>query len=162
MDRRPNALPGSALAGHSFVRGMPERHVDRLAVVARYEDVPAGHRFFEEGARADRFWLIQAGRVSLDLHIPGRGTVLVETLGRGTVLGWSWLFPPYQWRFGALAAEPVRAIMLDARAVRAMCAEDPDFGYELTRRFTAVMLDRLQNTRIRLLDLYAAPLGRDV
>ncbi|MCO6005415.1 Crp/Fnr family transcriptional regulator [Actinoallomurus purpureus] len=162
MGERRHALPGSALVGHAFVRGMPERHVDRLAAVARYEDVPAGHRFFEEGKSADRFWLIQAGRVCLDLRVPGRGTVIVESLGRGTVLGWSWLFPPYEWRFGAVAAEPVRAIMLDARAVREMCAEDPALGYELTRRFTAIMLDRLQNTRMRLLDLYGAPSGRDV
>ncbi|GAB3975547.1 cyclic nucleotide-binding domain-containing protein [Actinoallomurus acanthiterrae] len=162
MGERPHALPGSALTCHAFVRDMPEHHIARLASVACYEDVPAGHRFFEEGGSADRFWLIQAGRVALDLHIPGRGTVIVESLGRGTVLGWSWLFPPYEWRFGAVAAEPVRAIRLDARAVREMCAKDPALGYELTRRFTAVMLDRLQNTRMRLLDLYGAPLGREV
>lgn len=153
-------LPASALAGHEFFRGMPARHVDRLVKVADYEDVPARHRFFEEGGRADRFWVIQAGRVMLDLHVPGRGTVIVESLGRGTVLGWSWLFPPYEWRFGAVAADPVRAIVLDAKAVRVMCTDDPALGYELTRRFTAIMLDRLQNTRMRLLDLYAAPLGR--
>ncbi|GAA0319916.1 cyclic nucleotide-binding domain-containing protein [Actinoallomurus spadix] len=161
MGERTTAVPRSALAAHAFARGLPEDQVDRLAEVARYVQVPAGHRLFEEGRSADRFWLIQAGRVTLDLHIPGRGPVIVETLGRGTVLGWSWLFPPYAWRFGALAAEPVRAIALDARAVRVMCAEDPALGYELTRRFAAVMLDRLQNTRMRLLDLYGAPWGRD-
>jgi CRP-like cAMP-binding protein len=157
MGERTTALPRTALAGHAFVRGMPAAQVDMLAAVARYVEVPAGHRFFEEGRKADRFWLIQAGRVIIDLHVPGRGTVIVETLGRGAVLGWSWLFPPYAWRFGARAAEPVRAIALDARAVREMCGEDPALGYELTRRFAAVMLDRLQNIRMRLLDLCGAP-----
>jgi CRP-like cAMP-binding protein len=95
----------------------------------------------------------------LDLHVPGRGDVIIESLDPGTVLGWSWLFPPYDWRFGASAAEPVRAIVLDAADVRVMCATDPALGYELTRRFTAVMLDRLQNTRLRLLDLYGVPAG---
>jgi CRP/FNR family transcriptional regulator, cyclic AMP receptor protein len=145
-------LPGTALTAHEFFRGMPVRHVDMLARTAHYADVPAGHRFFEEGGRADRFWLIQAGRITLDLRVPGRGTVVIETLGRGTVLGWSWLFPPYEWRFGAVAAEPVRAIVLDGRTVRALCVTDPALGFELTRRFTAIMLDRLQNTRMRLID----------
>ena len=149
----------SALAAHKFLREMPSQHLARLATVAHIEDVPAGHRFFEEGQHADRFWLLQEGRVMLDLHVPGRGDVIIESFGPGAVLGWSWLFPPYDWQFGATAAEPVRAIVLDAPAVRVMCATDPALGYELTRRFTAVMLDRLQNTRLRLLDLYGAPAG---
>ena len=152
-------VTASALASHEFLREMSSPHLARLATVAHLDDVLAGHRFFEEGQHADRFWLLQEGRVMLDLHVPGRGDVIIESLGPGTVLGWSWLFPPYHWRFGASAAEPVRAIVLDAPAVRVMCATDPALGYELTRRFTAVMLDRLQNTRLRLLDLYGVPAG---
>ncbi|GLY85164.1 Crp/Fnr family transcriptional regulator [Actinoallomurus iriomotensis] len=152
-------LSGSLLAAHGLFRGMPAHHLDRLASVARAEDLPAGHRLFDEGEPADRFWLIRSGRVVLDLHVPGRGDLIIESLGPGTVLGWSWLFPPYEWRFGAVAAEPVRAIVFDATAVRVRCAADPALGYELTRRFAAVMLDRLQNTRMRLLDLYGAPAG---
>jgi CRP-like cAMP-binding protein len=136
---------------------MAAGHLNRLAVASRYEDVPAGHRFFSEGEPADRFWLIQAGRVVLDLHVPARRELIIESLSPGTILGWSWLFPPYEWRFGAIAVEPVHALVFDAQAVRIMCAADPALGYELTRRFAAIMLDRLQNTRIRLLDLYGAP-----
>jgi CRP-like cAMP-binding protein len=152
-------LPAPVLADHEFFRGMPAGHLDRLADVARSDDLPAGHRLFDEGGPADRFWLIWSGRVVLDLHVPGRGDLIIESLGPGAVLGWSWLFPPYEWRFGAVATEPVRAIVFDAAAVRIRCADDPVLGYELTRRFAAVMLDRLQNTRMRLLDLYGAPAG---
>ncbi len=150
---------GSVLSGHAFFHGMPACRLDRLTAVAQREDRPAGYRFFEEGGRADRFWLIQAGRVALDLYVPGRGSVIIETLGSGTVLGWSWLFSPYEWRFGAGVSEPVQTIVFDGRSVRIMCADDPAFGYELTRRFAAIMLDRLQNTRLRLLDLYGTPTG---
>jgi CRP-like cAMP-binding protein len=138
---------------------MSAGHFDRLATVARCDDFPAGDRLFEEGGPADRFWLIRSGRVVLDLHVPGRGGLIIESLEPGTVLGWSWLFPPYEWRFGSVAVEPVRALAFDAGAVRIMCAADPALGYELTRRFAAIMLDRLQNTRMRLLDLYGAPAG---
>lgn len=148
-------LTASMLAAHPFLRGMPRAHLERLADMARYTEVPAGHRFFEEGGTADRFWLIQAGRIALDLQVPGRGTLIVESFGRGTVLGWSWLFRPFQWRFGAVAMQRVRALEFDGRVVRSLCAADPELGYALTRRFTAVMLDRLQATRMRLLDLYS-------
>lgn len=150
-------LPAPVLTGHEFFAGMSARHLDRLAAVAGHDHFTAGGRIFEEGRPADRFWLIRSGRVALDLHVPGRGGLIVESLEPGTVLGWSWLFPPYEWRFGAAAVEAVRAVVFDAAAVRALCAGDPSLGYELTRRFAAIMLDRLQNTRMRLLDLYGTP-----
>jgi CRP/FNR family transcriptional regulator, cyclic AMP receptor protein len=153
-------MSGAILSGHEFFHGMPASQLDRLAKIAHYVEVPARQRFFEEGQRADRFWLIETGRVAIDLHVPGRGTVIIESLGPGSVLGWSWLFPPYEWRFGAAAVDPVRAMVLDGRAVRSLCAMDPSMGYDLTRRFAAVMLERLQSTRVRLLDLYAAPMER--
>ncbi|MFC4907103.1 Crp/Fnr family transcriptional regulator [Actinomadura gamaensis] len=147
----------SSLARHPFLHDVKGRHLDRLARAARQIEVPERHRFFEEGGRADRFWLIETGRVGLDMHVPGRGLVLVETFGRDAVLGWSWLFPPFEWRFGARALSPVRAVEFDGKLVRTLCAADPELGHELTRRFAEVMLDRLQATRLRLLDVYAHP-----
>jgi CRP-like cAMP-binding protein len=71
----------------------------------------------------------------------------------GTVVGWSWLFPPYRWNFSAVAAEATLAIQLDGPGIRRLCAEDPAIGYELTRRFMAVVVERLQATRGRLLEI---------
>ncbi len=142
-----------ALAGHQFTRGMPADHVAALSGAARHIKVPARHRLFDEGGTADRFWLIQAGQVALDMHVPGRGLVVIEALGMGDVIGWSWLYPPYQWRLGAIAMRPTQAFEVDGPAVREMCAADAGFGYELTRRFLAVVVNRLQATRSRLIDL---------
>jgi CRP/FNR family transcriptional regulator, cyclic AMP receptor protein len=142
------------LLEHPFVAGLP--HAAELAGRARSTEFAPGSRLFDEGDEADRFWLIQTGKVALDLHVPGREGVVIETLGDGEVLGWSWLFPPYRWHFGARAVATTHAVEFDGRAVRAVCDADPLLGYALTRRFLGVMLDRLQSTRVRLLDLYAA------
>jgi CRP/FNR family transcriptional regulator, cyclic AMP receptor protein len=150
-----NGTSASALAGHQFTRGMPDDHIAALAGAARHIRVPARHRLFDEGGTADRFWLIQAGQIALDMNVPGRGLVVIEALGMGEVVGWSWLYPPFQWRMGAVATRPTQAFEIDARAVRELCAADPGFGYELTRRFLVVVVHRLQATRNRLLDLCA-------
>jgi CRP-like cAMP-binding protein len=150
-----NSTSAPALAGHQFTRGMPDDYVARLSGAARHIRVPARHRLFEEGGTADRFWLIQAGQVALDMHVPGRGLVVIEALGMGDVIGWSWLYPPYQWRLGAIALRPTQAFEVDGPAVREMCAEDAGFGYDLTHRFLLVVVNRLQATRTRLLDLGA-------
>jgi CRP-like cAMP-binding protein len=89
--------------------------------------------------------------------LPGRGDVVVETLGPGAVLGWSWLFEPYRWHFGAVAVEETLTVEMDGAGVRRLCEQDPALGYELTRRFMAVVVHRLQANRMRLLDLYGGP-----
>jgi len=150
-----------ALTRHPFLRGLSDEHVGLLAGVAEQVRVPATERLFEEGDVADRFWLINAGRVSLELFVPGKGHLVVETLGMGDVLGWSWLFPPYRWRFGAVARGRLDAVEFDGRAVRRMCADDKALGYDLTNRFLAVVLHRLQATRMRLMEMYAFPEVRD-
>ena len=140
-----------ALAAHPFLRGMDRDQLGALAGAARDVSFPARHRLFEDGGSAARFWLIQSGHVSLDLHIPGEGPVVIETIGMGELLGWSWLFPPYKWAFGAVAATAVEAFEFDAPAVREVCAADPGLGYEFNQRVTRVLARRLQATRIRLI-----------
>jgi CRP/FNR family transcriptional regulator, cyclic AMP receptor protein len=147
-------IPG--LAAQSFLRGMPAQQLAALAECCTHVTVPARQRLFEEGSTADQFWILDAGQVQLDASVPGRGRVIIETLGRNDVLGLSWMLPPYQWRFGAVTLGGMQAFAFDARAVRAACDADPVLGYELCRRFSAVVVRRLQTTRARLLEAYAA------
>ena len=141
------------LAAHPFLSGMGRPQLQRLASWGRRSSFHAGTRIFSEGGYADRFWLIREGQVALDTHIPGRGDVVIETLGPGAVLGWSWLFPPYRWHFGATTVEPTLTVEMDGKGIWRLCGEDPVIGYELNRRFVQVVVERLQATRIRLLDL---------
>jgi CRP/FNR family transcriptional regulator, cyclic AMP receptor protein len=145
------------IESHPFLRGMDAEARQRLAAVGNRIQFLAGAPVFSEGDRADRFWFIVGGHVRLDLHLPGTGTVVIETLGSGDVLGWSWLFPPYLWQFGATAIDPTLAVEFDGPGVRQLCDNDPALGYQLMQRFMRVVVNRLQATRIRLLDLYRLP-----
>ena len=140
----------SVLATQAFLRGMPPGHLDALVDAATDVTFPARHRIFAEGGHAARFWLIRAGHVALDLQVPGVGPVVIENVGIGGLIGWSWLFPPYQWKFGAVCASPVEAFQFDAAIVRGRCAADPGLGYDLTTRLARVLAGRLQTTRTRL------------
>ena len=144
----------AALAGHPFLRGMPDEHLEFLAGHATLLSVPARHRFFEVEGPAQRFLLIRAGQVALDMMAPGLGRVVVESIGRGEMAGISWFFPPYRWQFGAVALQPTEAFELAAPPVRLHCEEDPEFGYQFTRRLIAVVARRLQGTRLRMIQLY--------
>lgn len=151
------AQEGPALGSQPFLRALPPAQLAELAELCRHVRVPAGQRLFEEGSTADRFWLIDAGQVALDASVPGLGRVIIETLGRNEVIGLSWMLPPYQWHFGAVAVQPMQAFVFDARAVRGACKADPVLGFELSQRFSAAVVHRLQATRARLLDVCAHP-----
>jgi CRP-like cAMP-binding protein len=140
----------------SLLDFLPAAHRERLLAIGLDVSYPAGARLFDEGGTADRFWLLRSGEVALDLHVPGRHPApVVETLGPGQLLGWSWISPPYRWHLGARAVTEVEATEFPATQVLGLCAADPELGYILMRRFTEVVAERLQATRIRLLDLYA-------
>ncbi|MER6102913.1 cyclic nucleotide-binding domain-containing protein [Streptomyces sp. NPDC001832] len=142
---------------HGFLGALPPGHREQLVATARDVSFPDGTRIFEEGGVADRFWIIRSGHVALDIHVPGRSEAVVETLGEGDLLGWSWLFEPYRWHLGAQARSTVSASEFDAERVRAACEKDPSFGLALTNCVAQVIARRLKSTRIRLLDLYGPP-----
>ncbi|MCK7625113.1 cyclic nucleotide-binding domain-containing protein [Streptomyces sp. RS10V-4] len=142
-----------ATVKHLFDALPPDRR-RRLAELAREVTLPRATRVFEEGRRADRFWIIRSGQVTLDQHVPGRRAVVVETLGRDEVLGWSWLFPPHIWHLGARTVGPVEALEFDAGLVRALCEDDPVLGRAVYRYVAETVAERLHLTRTRLLDLY--------
>ncbi|UUN25624.1 cyclic nucleotide-binding domain-containing protein [Streptomyces sp. FIT100] len=122
--------------------------------LAREAVLPAATRIFEEGDKADRFWIIRSGTVALDIQVPGRGRAVVETIGAGALLGWSWLCPPRQWHLGAETRGPVSAWEFDAAPVHDLCARHPALGLALVTVVAETIGERLRATRTRLLDLY--------
>lgn len=128
-----------------------------VASTAQQVRIEAGRPIFEEEQHAAGCWLIHAGQVQLSTHVPGRGPVVVQTLGPGDVLGLSWLVSPYRWDFTATAVEPTTATKLDTDRLRQLAADDPALGYLLVVALFGELLSRLQNTRARLLQLYRSP-----
>lgn len=149
-----------ALARHPFLAGLPGEVPRALAGLARPERFAAGDLLLRQGQAAQRLFLLDSGEVVLISPVPHRGEAVVETLRGGEVLGLSWLLPPYQWHFDARARTPVAALALDAEALRRCMEADHELGYQLQRRILAVLLTRLQESRLQRLDVYAEP-GRE-
>ena len=142
------------LAEHPFFRGLDPQYLDLIAGCGANVRFQPGEYVFREGEPADTFYLLRHGKVALEVHLPERGPVTIQTLAGGEVLGWSWLFPPYRWVFDARAVELTRAVAMDGACLRRKAEEDLRLGYELMRRFAQIIVERLQATRLQLLDLY--------
>lgn len=138
-----------------LLTALPPPQRQRLTALAREVSFPEDTRIFEPGGTADRFWVIRSGAVSLDQQVTALQRVTVASLGSGDLLGWSWLFPPHRWDFGAVAFSPVRAYEFDAAAVLGLCEEDPQLGLTLVRSVAEILAYRLETTRGKLLEQYS-------
>lgn len=118
-----------------------------------------GDVVLREGEPENHFYVVRSGSVAIETFVPQRGPLVIETLHEGDPLGWSWLVPPYLARFDARALDTVHAIEFDGVCLRGKADADPTLGYELLKLFTRVIVERLQHTRLRLLDVYAPVLG---
>lgn len=139
---------------HPFLAGLTTRQLERLSYWGHGAVLHGKTKVFEEGTRADRFWLILEGSIRLTTHIPGHDDVVVEILRPQSVLGWSWLFAPFRWNFTATTDELTHLLVFDGPGIREVCDQDPALGLEIHRRFIQVVVDRLQQTRQRLVEAY--------
>ena len=135
-------------------RGLEPAQLELIAGCGSNVHFDQGAVLFREGDAADIFYLVRHGTVALETYVPARGPAMIETLQPGEVVGWSWLFPPYRWHFDARALTDLRATAFDGACLRGKADADPRLGYDLMSRFAQVLIERLQWTRLRLLDLY--------
>lgn len=142
------------LSRHPFLQGLDKKYLDIIVGCASNVRIEAEKKLFNEGDEAEKFYIIRTGKIAVEMFVPGKGPMVIQTLGTGDVLGWSWLFPPYKWHFDACALELTRAIALDGKCLRNKCEKDVNLGYELLKRFSQVMESRLSAMRLQLLDMY--------
>jgi CRP/FNR family cyclic AMP-dependent transcriptional regulator len=148
---RDRAMLEADIAAHPFLVGINAHHIRLLADCAMRSHFEAGQVVFREGETANRFYLIEHGKVALESSTLGEA-VRIDEIGDGDLLGWSWLFPPYAWHFTARALEDTTAIFFYGTVLRNYCEKDHSLGFELFKRMSVVMLRRLQGARQKLLN----------
>jgi CRP/FNR family cyclic AMP-dependent transcriptional regulator len=139
---------------HPFFAGLEEEFCRLVSGCAKNVRFDAGAYLCHEGDPANEFYMIRHGRVALEITMPGSAAITFQTISEGGIVGVSWLVPPYRWNYDAKALELVRAIALDAACLRQKSEQDHDLGYELMKRFMPVLVQRLQATRLQILDVY--------
>ena len=142
------------IINHPFLDHLAPDFHEFFEKSASFRKFNSGEEIFHEGNQAERFFLIVSGSVLLETFVPGCGTVIIQRLGTGQALGWSWLFHPYQWHFSATAGEPTELIEFAAAHLREKANQNPGFANELLTRVAKILLERLQFTRLQLIDLY--------
>ena len=139
-----------------FFEGLEDRHIKLITGCAKNVKFNEGKVVCREGDPANQFFLIREGQVAIEVMTPEKGFMRIQTLQAGEVLGWSWLIKPYRWHFSVRAQRATRALAFDGKCLRGKCEKDHDLGFEFYKRFAQLMIDRLEATRLQLLDFYGS------
>ena len=141
------------IRAYEFFAGLSDEAVAAIQSCARICHYESGTWIARQGEAADDFYLIRDGRVAVVFPAP-QIELTVQTLSRGDVVGWSWLMPPHEWQFDIRAVKECSLVGIDGRELRAQCERDHSLGYLLMKRLSRVMVERLQATRLQLMDVY--------
>jgi len=141
------------VALHPFLVGMNPKQLALLTDCAMAAHFEPSRIVLRENEIANRFYLIESGKVVLESGEEFGKHMVMETISAGDLLGWSWMFPPYVWHFTARAIEPTKAIFFYGTILREYCERNPSLGYELFKRMAPVMLRRLQAARKKTLSI---------
>jgi CRP-like cAMP-binding protein len=140
------AFTAESLPAHPLFQGLTGRHRHILAECSMPANFEPGEMIVETGEPANCFYLVISGLIGLE-SLGAPSPLRVQTIGPGDILGWSWLFSPYYWHFNAIAEVPTEAIFFYGSRLRQECDRDHDFGYELLKRMSHILITRLQSTR---------------
>ncbi|MGO9899862.1 MAG: Crp/Fnr family transcriptional regulator [Solirubrobacteraceae bacterium] len=144
------------IAEASVFAGLKPEHLKMISSWARLIDLEPDQYVLREGERAQTFYIIRRGAIAIEVRGAGRAVLAVDTAHDGDIVGLSWLFAPYRLQFDARTTEPCSLVAIEGARLRDMCEDDHEFGYQLMRRFAAVVQQRLERTRTRLLDVYGS------
>ncbi len=145
------------LSRQPFFSGLSQEALEFLGKSARPRQLQRGEVLFRQGDWADAFYLVGNGEILVEIPAISGPALEIQRLREGQILGWSWLIAPFKWTFQARAEADTDLLQFDGAAILAHCEEDPEFGYALLKRFSALMSERLEAARRRMMDEWNPP-----
>lgn len=140
------------LREHPFFKGLDAKYIDIIVGCSSNKIFKADEVILKEGDPADKFYIVRSGKIAVYIDQPRN--ITIQTIQEGDILGWSWLIPPYLYRFSAKAVENTRTVALDGKCLREKCEKNSEMGYVLLKRLVNILAERLEATRLQLLDIY--------
>lgn len=140
------------LSAHEFFSELSEEILNFLCECARTHEIKKGQILFRQDEHADKFYVVCNGRISVQIPAIMGSALEIQVLGKDQIMGWSWLIAPYQWNFQAKAEEDSELLEFDGTAILARCEQEPQFGYEVLKRFAVLMSERLDAARQKMMD----------
>ncbi len=145
------------LQTHTILSALSAQQLAPLVAHTKEQHLSAGEVLFSQGDAAQHFYVLREGAVQIGVPAINGPALEVQALGADAVIGWSWLIPPYRWSFEAKAQSDASLVAFDGKAILQECEKDPALGYALMKVFAALMSQRLDAARIKMMESWMPP-----
>jgi len=138
------------LRRHSYFSGAGEETLKKLAMIGEERSYHPGEVIFEEGDAANLLGVLTRGEVDLQTRLGSGEAKTVDTLVGGDLMCWSALVKPFRTHLSGVARRETTVIVIDARKLRDLIAEDPAFGLVLMTGVSVALSHRLEGAQAQL------------
>lgn len=129
---------------------LTDDQLQRIAVLCSREVRDAGDTFFRAGDNAGQLFVLEEGRVALQMELPMRQLqlrkrVTVDIVSKGELFGWSSMVEPYSYTLSAICLQRASVLVVDASRLSALLQSDCAMGYEVLSGLMNVVGARLHD-----------------
>jgi len=123
-----------------------------IADLCKIEEYEAGTEIYQEGDRAEKIYLVQQGRVAVEVEIRAGKKSVVYTETPGKMFGYPSLVKPHAYESSARCVDKVRIISIKADdLVNKIFKADCRRGYLVMNKLAEIIAQKLHETRQQLL-----------
>jgi hypothetical protein len=122
-----------------ILQGLAEGELESIAQYFEEENFSAGVTLCEEGNNADRLYVLEQGKLSInsrkgdqyDIDMPGR------------IVGWSFLVPPFLYTASAVTKTASKVLMIKSPDFYYVIHKEPKMGMKVINNLAQVIASRL-------------------
>lgn len=127
---------------------------EALSTTAERRELPDDTLVFREGDTTREFYVVESGRVAIEVELHQGRRLQVTSIEPGQGFGWSGLLPEEVMTATARTTEPTTVIAFDVAQIDPLIKLDYHLGYVLLRAMVGMMSQRIRQTRMQLAQCY--------
>ena len=138
----------NALENCDFFNRLGKNEISEIASLCQVNTYQQGEYVFQQGDVGENLYVIVEGHITLERSVDlglRKGSVPIETLGKGRVLGcWSTLLgEPHIILSSAACQKPTTVVSIKGVDLRAMMADNTELGFNILERLCFLLRDRI-------------------
>ena len=137
--RKREAVNIDRLRKVDILQGLEEGELKSIAQYFEEENFSAGVTLCEEGTNADRLYVLEQGKVSVNSRKGGQYDIDMP----GRIVGWSFLVPPFLYTASAVTKTPSKVLMIKSPDFYYVIHKEPKMGMKVINNLAQVIASRL-------------------
>jgi CRP-like cAMP-binding protein len=132
-----------------------QKQIQQMKPFIEFCSFPADMVIFDQGDRADNFYILIAGEISMRFKPYDGPALVLSKIAPGGVFGWSAALNRDTYSSAAVSTSEISAIRFKATGLQNLCANDPVTGALFIDRLVSVISEKLHESHQDFLNMFS-------